>query len=765
MSEAGVLPKENAAALADTGDQPKWKKWALLGLLSLGLAIIIIDTTLLNVSLATIIKDLHTDLQSIQWVITAYALVLAAFTITGGRLGDLFGRKRMFMLGAVIFAVGSFLASVSHSLPTLLLGESIIEGFGAALMMPATASLVVANFKGKERANAFGIWGAVAGASSAIGPLLGGYLTSHFSWRWGFRINVFVGALVVLGAMWLIRESRESRKPGLDWGGVLFSSTGLLALVFGIIESSTYGWWKAKSAVEYAGHQLPLGGLSITPVAIAIGVLLLLGFFWWERRRERVGKTPLVYLDLFKNGRFTSGSLVILILTLGMTGLVFALPVFLQAVKNLDAFHTGLSMLPMSIALFIGAPLAGALSKKIRPRTLIMTGLFLDVIALFIMRWTLNPNLNVWHLVPGLMLFGFGMGMVQAPISNLTLSAVGVEQAGEASGVNNTLRQVGSTLGTAVIGAAVLTSLVSTLALGIQQSPVLPPEVKAPIVHAISSPTSNIEFGVANFPPNTPPYITEEINGLAKQASTHASQNAFVYAALFTALALVAAMFLPGHDSHAAEEGMLEDVEDMAHPRRKWAVAGLLAVLIIAGGIVLLRQGNKTAIATGAQAPVLPPGSFTNGSLPSQATSTETANSEVAAASSTPAVATTSPNAATSTMLTYEHFSLNYSLSLSPGWSEREQSASQHDYKNSRGQIVSIEVYDYANQDLKGIGEQLAGSPSVVKVEQATFKGVPALVFLTDSHKTGFTFIYKNKLYYIMADSAELEPIKNLSLL
>jgi MFS family permease len=250
------------------------KKWGGLLVLSLALAIIIIDTTLLNVSLGPIIQDLNTDLTGIQWVITLYALVLASFTITGGRLGDLFGRRRMFIAGALIFALGSFLASISHGLPLMIAGEAIIEGFGAALMMPATASLLLANFKGRERAIAFGVWGGVAGAASAIGPILGGWLTSTYSWRWGFRINIFVAVLVLIGALLFLKESRDKKeKKQLDGWGIVLSSGGLLLLVFGIIESATYGWWKAKEIFTIGSYQIAMPfGLSITPVSIFLGV-------------------------------------------------------------------------------------------------------------------------------------------------------------------------------------------------------------------------------------------------------------------------------------------------------------------------------------------------------------------------------------------------------------------------------------------------------------------------------------------------------------
>src|SRR6266566_3645518 len=219
-----MAAKLNGDAAMSARTAPKehetlFRKWGTLMVLSLALAIIIIDSTLLNVSLSTLIRDLHTNLQSLQWVISAYSLILAALTVTGGRMGDLFGRKKMFMGGAVIFVIGAVVASISHSFPVLLLGESIIEGIGAALMMPATASLLVSKYRGHDRAIAFGIWGGVAAAASAIGPILGGFLTTHFTWRWGFRINVVVVALLLIGSR-IVEDKQPREEKAIDWIGV-----------------------------------------------------------------------------------------------------------------------------------------------------------------------------------------------------------------------------------------------------------------------------------------------------------------------------------------------------------------------------------------------------------------------------------------------------------------------------------------------------------------------------------------------------------------
>ncbi|MBI3627459.1 MAG: MFS transporter [Candidatus Sungbacteria bacterium] len=525
----------------------KATKWLSLVVLSLALAIIIIDTTLLNVSLGTIIREFGTTIQSIQWVITAYALMLAAFTVTGGRIGDLYGRKKMFMLGAAIFAIGSLIASYSHTIPVLLFGESIIEGIGAALMMPATASLLVATFKGRERAVAFGVWGGIAAASSAIGPILGGYLTSHYSWRWGFRINVFVAAVLLLGSF-IIQESREhEEKAELDVVGVVLSAAGLLGVVFGIIESATYGWWKAKEIFQIGGYPISFGDYSVTPISIAIGLLLLYLFVVWELRREGQHHTPLISMRLFKNRQFASSVATLGTITLGMTGIIFIIPVFLQSVAGLDAFHTGLALLPLSAALLITSPLSAILSKWIPPRTLIQTGLLINIAALVLLILALSPSAGASSLIIPLGLYGIGMGLIMSQINNLALSAVSVEQAGEASGVNNTFRQIGSSLGSAIIGAVLIGSIGSNLGPQFQKSAVIPAALKSKLSHISEKQISGVEFGGNSFEVAgaVPPQIQNEITSISHTVTTAADQKALLYAILFAILGYAVSFTLP----------------------------------------------------------------------------------------------------------------------------------------------------------------------------------------------------------------------------
>ena len=553
------MPRKARPAPVCRDDESWFQKWGSLGVLSLALAIILIDATLLNVSLKAIIEDLNTTIQSVQWVITAYSLTLAALTITGGRLGDLYGRKRMFMLGAVLFGIGSFIASISQNVPQLIVGESIIEGVGAALMMPATASLLVSKFRGRDRAIAFGVWGGVAGASTAIGPLLGGWLTTNYSWRWGFRINLFVVAVLLIGSVLIDECFDTEEKPDLDFIGVFLSSSGLFALVFGIIESSTYGWVYAKKPFEAFGNTYELGGYSISLFAIAAGVILLTLFMFWERHVERAGRTPLVSLELFANRQFTSGASTTAVVSMGQAGLIFSIPIFMQAVRGATAFETGLVLLPSSIAAFVAAPTGAVLSQRIAPKRIIQFGLVLNMISYLMLRQALTVSATGADLIPGLVLQGIGLGLVLAQISNLTLSAVSVQQAGEASGVSNTFRQLGATLGTAIIGALILGSISAGLVDGLKASPVIPEQLKGQISSAVEQQSSAVEFGGgAQLPGQVPQTIKDEITKVSHQAITDANDLALLWGAVIALLGIIASLWLPGGHN-------LEKDESAAH--------------------------------------------------------------------------------------------------------------------------------------------------------------------------------------------------------
>jgi EmrB/QacA subfamily drug resistance transporter len=538
-----LAPAETAARATPSHGVRKW-----LPLITMGLAVVIIvlDTTLLNVSLGTIVRELHTSITSLQWVITAYSLTLAALTIAGGRLGDLFGRKRMFVAGAVIFAAGSMLASLAASVPMLIIGESIIEGIGAALMLPATASLLVASYRGRDRALALGIWGGMAAAGAAIGPVLGGYLTTHYSWRWGFRINVFVAALLVCGSLF-IRDSRDrEEKASIDFAGIALSSLGLLAGVFAIIEGSAYGWWRAHGNLRVLGHSVAPGGLSVVPVLIAVSLVLLGMFVAWEQRLTSRGGTPLVSMKLFANGQFTAGASLTAAMSLGQIGLTFCIPVFLQSVRGLDALHTGYALLPLSAALLVTAPLGGYLAAHVNPKRLVQAGLFISVVGLIFLRHVLNASTTSVDLIAPLAIYAAGLGLGMSQLGNITMSAVSVNQAGEASGVNNTLRQIGSSLGTAVIGSVLIASIAGGLSGGVKSSATINPVYRAAVSREVKAQASAVEFG-GRLTSSQPLTLAErlEIKQISNQATVRADRTALIFTIVFTAIGFLLAMRLP----------------------------------------------------------------------------------------------------------------------------------------------------------------------------------------------------------------------------
>ncbi len=740
--------------------QSFFRKWGSLIVLSLALAIIIIDTTLLNVSLKAIITDLHTDLKSMQWVITIYSLILAAFTITGGRLGDLYGRKKMFLIGAVIFAVGSFIASISTNIGMMIAGEAIIEGLGAALMMPATASLLITNFKDRDRAIAFGVWGGIAAASSAIGPILGGWLTTSYSWRWGFRINIVVVALVLLGAF-LIKENRQAiAKAKIDFMGIVLSSLGLLSIVFGFIQASTYGWFKVKEQLVVLGHTLNLGSLSATPLFIVFGLIILAAFIFWEQYRERIGRAPLVSLKLFKNQPFVAGASTMAVLALGQAGLFFTIPVFLQAVRHLDALHTGLTLLPLSLALLVAAPLSAFLNKFINPKHLVQGGLLLSIISFIVLRASLSVDATAATLAPGFLLFGFGMGLIMAQISNLTLSAVSPAEAGEGSGVNNTLRMVGQTLGSAILGAVLLSSLISNVNKKIDQSNIIPAAAKPAIEQSISDNISDVSFGAQeNSNSQIPENVAQELNKITNQSIVDANKTVMVYGLMFIVLGLLVSTQLPSAKKENEPAGIPEQTDEVSS-NSDLVVSKRTATLLIIGGLAVIAAmliiyfniDNKDEDSQ-QQALVVQ----TIPSIPDDNTSASQSATSSSTAQPAPAA---NPTPETET---YTNNALHFSFAKPTTWHIVKDSNQEIVFKDGQT-MFNVQSAAAGDDDFAALKTFLEQQPNISNVATAKFGTRDAYQFtISGLYQTGYAFLANGRLYYILGPGSETTPLANLT--
>ena len=438
-------------------------RWLGLAMLSLGVSMIIVDATIVNVAIPSIIRDLNLDSSQAEWVNAIYTLVFAALLVTLGRMGDVLGRRAMYLAGLAVFIAASMVAGLATS-GEMLIGARLVQGIGGAMILPATQSILNANFRGRDRAIAFGIWGAVIGGMAAIGPLLGGWLTTNLSWHWAFFINLPVGLLAIAGTLRYIGESRdEHTKLGFDLPGFILITVGLVGVVFGLIEGRVYGWWAPNPGHPFVvlGWTWPLETVSVVPVAIGVGIVSLLLFAVVEVRRERAGKFYLFDFSLWRHRAFRFGNLAGTIVSLGEFGLLFALPLFLQAVVGYDAFETGLIFLALAVGSFVAAPLSATLARRFGPRRAVTSGMALEAIGILFTTLLISPTTAGALIAVPLFVYGIGVGLATAQLTSIVLSDIPPERSGLASGTNSTMRQVGSALGVAILGTVLFATLVS----------------------------------------------------------------------------------------------------------------------------------------------------------------------------------------------------------------------------------------------------------------------------------------------------------------
>ena len=483
MTATTLPPKHDAPSMDTTGRG----RWLGLAMLSLGVAMIIVDATIVNVAVPSIIKELSLDGTAAEWVNSAYALVFAALLVTLGRIGDVSGRRRLYLLGLGVFMGASVLAGLAQTGEILILAR-VLQGVGGAMILPATQSILNTNFRGRDRAIAFAIWGSVIGGMAALGPLLGGWLTTNLSWRWAFYINIPIGLVAIAGTLAYIRESRdENARSGFDLPGFLLITTGLSAIVFALIEGRTYGWFSPHEPFTIMGWTWPFTSISIIPVAIVYGLIALAIFARVEANRDRAGKFFLFDVSLWRYPAFRFGNLAGSIVSLGEFGLLFALPLFLQAALGLTAFETGLVFLSLAIGSFFSAPLAGTLAPRIGPRRVVTTGMALEAIGIIATTLLIHAEMDARILLLPLFVYGIGVGFATAQLTSIVLSDVPAERSGLASGTNSTVRQIGSALGIAILGTVLFTVLANQTAANLATVPGLPASAQEAIVSAIDA--------------------------------------------------------------------------------------------------------------------------------------------------------------------------------------------------------------------------------------------------------------------------------------
>jgi len=512
----------------DAEAEPTHNPWLILVVLCAAVFMLLLDSTVVNIAQRKIQIGLGATLAEIQWVLDSYILAYAVLLLSFGRLGDIFGRKKLFIVGMAIFTAASALCGVSSWLGDLvgisgvnaLILARVLQGVGGAFMMPQTLSLITVVFPPDKRGAAMGIWGGIVALGAVIGPIVGGFIVTDYAWEWVFLINVPVGIVAILATIAIVPESVDpSASRRIDWGGVVLSGTGIFAIVYALIEANSMGWTDPL-----------IVGLFI------LGVVLLVAFVWWEKRLA----DPLMKLELFALRNFSVGNVIAFVVAFGMLGIFFPMTLFLQGVLGFSPIRAGMTMIPMSLMIMVIAPLSGRFSDRIGARWILTGGLVLITVGILLIISSIDTSTTWRSLLPSLIVTGTGMGMTFAPMTAAAMREVPPRIAGSASGILNTTRNVGQVLGIAVLGS-LLQSWVGIYASDRLDGVALDPAVRERLIVAIKS--SQFELVQQIVPQEQAallPHIFHDIQ-LAFVSGIH---NTFLVSAGICALGAVTALLI-----------------------------------------------------------------------------------------------------------------------------------------------------------------------------------------------------------------------------
>ena len=540
-----TLPPRPEAMPAGVDVEPTRNPWLILVVLCTAVFMLLVDSTVVNVAQRKIQIGLETTLSEIQWVLDAYILAYAVLLLSFGRLGDVFGRKKLFIVGMTIFTAASALCGVSGWLGALvgisgvnaLIFARVLQGVGGAFMMPQTLSLITVVFPADKRGAAMGIWGSIVSLGAVVGPVVGGLIVTHYAWEWIFLINVPVGIVAILATLAIVPESVDphaSRK--IDWGGVLLSGLGIFAIVFALIEGNSMGWTNPVILGLFVG-----------------GLALLGAFVWWEHRAS----DPMMKLELFRLRNFSVGSAIAFVVAFGMLGIFFPMTLFLQGVLGYSPIRAGLTMMPTSLMIMVIAPMSGRLSDRIGARWILTGGLTLISVGILLIIASIDTSTTWQSLLPALIVTGAGMRMTLAPMTAAAMREVPTRIAGSATGILNTTRNVGQVMGIAVLGS-LLQSWVGIYASKRLDTLPLDPAIHTRLVEAVKS--SQFELVPQIVPPEQAallPQIFHDIQ-LAFVSGIH---NTFFVSAIVCACGAVTASLMRNEKNNKRDVVQVERVE------------------------------------------------------------------------------------------------------------------------------------------------------------------------------------------------------------
>ncbi|MBB5640728.1 MFS transporter [Cryobacterium roopkundense] len=522
------------------------KSWTAVAILGSAQFVMVLDSTVMNVSISTVVADLDTTVGAMQTAITFYTLTMAAMMLLGAKLGDVWGRRRAFVIGGIVYACGSLTTALSPNIVVLFIGWSVIEGLGAVLVIPAIAALIANNYTGRDRATAYAAIGAVSGAAVAAGPLIGGYVTTYLNWRYVFAGEVVI-MLVVLLLAGRISDTSKPQSIKIDVASVLLSAAGLVLIVYGMLQSKTWGWVLPKSAPEINGVPIEPLGLSLVPFLIIGGAALIWAFFDRQRRLVASHRPPLLNVEMFSIVRLRAGLTVLASQYAITAGLFFIIPVYLQMTLGLNALDTGLKIFPLSVALILFSIVGTRLSTRFSPRRIVRIGQVILVVGSLALLGSVSLELKSALFGAGMFLAGAGLGLLASQLGNVNMSSVGEDETSEVGGLQGVFQNLGSSLGTALIGSVLIGALASSFVGAVDASD-LPSSAKSQVNTASQS-------GIAIVPVTSVAGIGEsagltadqsqELTTLYADSQVSSLRASFFALALFSIVALLFSRNLP----------------------------------------------------------------------------------------------------------------------------------------------------------------------------------------------------------------------------
>jgi MFS family permease len=515
------------------------KKWWPIVILGCAQFVMVLDSTVMNVSISTVVEDLGTTVTAMQAAITFYTLTMAAFMLLGSKLGDVWGRRRALVIGSIVYGLGSLTTGLSQNFATLFIGWSVIEGLGAVLVIPAIAALVADNYSGKARVTAFAIIGAISGGAVAAGPLIGGYFTTYLSWKYVFIGETVIMLFVILFAR-VVADRSKPAKIRIDIWSVVLSAAGLVLIVFGMLQSKVWGWILPSAPLVIGDVTIAPFGLSPVPFLIALGIVLVWLFLRRQRALAASGRPPLLDVTMFSIPQLRSGLTVLGAQYAVLAGLFFMIPVYLQMTLGMNALDTGIRIFPLSIGLILFSIVGTVFTRFWSPRRIVRIGQLVLVVSSLVLLSAVYPDLRSAVFATGMFFAGSGLGLLASQLGNVNMSSVDESRSSEAGGLQGVFQNLGSSLGTALIGSILIATLGSSFTIAVGES-TLSPESKSAVLEAT-------QYGVAIMPTAGVPEVAAEAGlpaaeGKELQQLYSDSQLEALRTSLF-ALAAIAALAL-----------------------------------------------------------------------------------------------------------------------------------------------------------------------------------------------------------------------------